>query len=325
MRALLGRRFGRTEPRRRSGIRATANRWLAGRALKATLLALAVALALVTPARADIVYLYDDLGRLARVIRDGEAASYHYDAVGNILQITRESGVSQTTSVTATSQASGEQGATVPLTITGTNLMGASVVCTTPGLTVQNVRTDFGQVTLELVIDQSAPTGPAQCEVRGITTTPLAFSVIRTIPAFLGAPGVSVRVAEPLVPFVAGGVSVRVAAPDSEIETGAVSVSFQPVITSVSPATGAPATPSLAVRVLGAGFDGATTVSFLRNNAADPNITVVTFSVSPDGTEVNLEIAIAAGAAVGARVIRITTPAGSSTAGGTGGNLFTVQ
>src|SRR5947207_9052208 len=243
---------------------------LVGRALTAMLLASAVLLASVTPAPADIVYLYDDLGRLARVIRDdGEAATYQYDAVGNILQNTRESGISQTTSVSATSQASGEQGATVPLTITGTNLMGASVACTTPGLTVQNVRTGFGQITLELVIGLSAPTGPAQCEVRGITTTPLAFSVIRTIPAFLGSPGVSVVVAEPLVPFVATGVSVRVAEPplfvdrsllgevsvqvappDNETATGAVSVSFQPVITSVSPATGAPATPSLAVRVL---------------------------------------------------------------------------
>src|SRR5947207_9150463 len=255
---------------------------LVGRALTAMLLASAVLLASVTPAPADIVYLYDDLGRLARVIRDdGEAATYQYDAVGNILQIIRESGVSQTTSVTATSQASGEQGATVPLTITGTNLMGASVVCTTPGLTAQNVRTGFGQITLEFVIDQTAPTGPAQCEVRGITSTPLAFSVIRTIPAFLGSPGVSVQVAEPLVPFMATGVSIRVAEPllvvdrsilgaasvqvappESEIATGAVSISFRPVITSVSPATGAPATPSVSVRVLGAGLDGATTVGF---------------------------------------------------------------
>ena len=79
---------------------------LVSRALKAMLLASTVVFASVTPAPADIVYLYDDLGRLARVIRDdGEAATYQYDAVGNILQITRETGVSQTTSVTATSQA----------------------------------------------------------------------------------------------------------------------------------------------------------------------------------------------------------------------------
>jgi YD repeat-containing protein len=49
-----------------------------------------------TPAAADIVYFYDELNRLVRVIRDdGEAATYHYDAVGNILRITRESGVPQ--------------------------------------------------------------------------------------------------------------------------------------------------------------------------------------------------------------------------------------
>lgn len=299
----------------------------------------------VRPAFADIAYLYDDLGRLVRVIRqDGEAATYHYDAVGNILQITRESGLSQTTSVTGISQATGAEGSTVPLTLTGVNLMGASVVCATPGVTAQNVRTDFGQMTFALVIDQSAPTGPAQCEVRGLNRAAFAFSIIRTIPAFLGAPGVSVQVAAALAPFVATGVSVQVAEPSlvvnqsvlgavsvevepgaSAIATAAVAVAFEPVITSVSPATGAPATPSLAVRVLGAGFGGAIDVRVLRNNAADPDITVVTFSVSPDGTEVDVQIAIAPSAPVGARVIQITTPAGSSTAGGTGGNLFTVQ
>ncbi len=309
---------------------------------------LALALVLLSgpgSARADIVYLYDDLGRLVRVIReDGEAATYHYDAVGNILQITRESGIAQTTSVTGLSQSSGEQGSTASLTISGANLIGASVICTTPGLTVQNVRTDFDQVTLELVIAQSAPTGSVQCEVRGLNSVAFAFSVTRTIPAFLGAPAVSVGVAATLAPFVATAVSVRVAEPllvvdrsvlgavsvevgpgTSEIAAAAVSVSLQPVVTSVSPATGPPATPSLVLRVLGAGLGGATDVRFLRNNATDPDITVITFSVSPDGAELDVEIAIGPSAPLGARVIRITTPAGSSTADGTGGNLFTVQ
>ncbi len=36
-----------------------------------------------------ITYLYDDLGRLVRVIdENGDAATYHYDAVGNVLSIT---------------------------------------------------------------------------------------------------------------------------------------------------------------------------------------------------------------------------------------------
>jgi YD repeat-containing protein len=44
-------------------------------------------------ARIAYIYddLYDDLGRLVRVINEtGEAATYHYEAVGNILRITRD-------------------------------------------------------------------------------------------------------------------------------------------------------------------------------------------------------------------------------------------
>jgi YD repeat-containing protein len=46
-------------------------------------------------ARADEAkYIYDDLGRLYRVIDEQEnAATYHYDEVGNLLSITRETGV----------------------------------------------------------------------------------------------------------------------------------------------------------------------------------------------------------------------------------------
>src|SRR2546427_853736 len=90
MRALLGRRFGRDAPRRQSETCATANHSLPSRALKATLLASAVFLSLVTAARAEIFYVYDDLSRLVAVVDEqGNAATYTYDAVGNILKIDR--------------------------------------------------------------------------------------------------------------------------------------------------------------------------------------------------------------------------------------------
>ena len=79
------------------------------------------------------------------------------------------------------------------------------------------------------------------------------------------------------------------------------------------------------MRILGAGFGGATTVNVLRDNASDPDITVITFSVNPAGTEINAELAIGASAPLGARVIQIVTPAGASTSLGTGANLFSVQ
>src|SRR5205809_6564883 len=90
MRALLGRRFGRDEPRRQSETCAAANRSLLSRALKATLLAPAVSLSLVTAARAEIFYVYDDLRRLIPIVDEqGNAATYTYDPVGNILRIDR--------------------------------------------------------------------------------------------------------------------------------------------------------------------------------------------------------------------------------------------
>jgi YD repeat-containing protein len=57
-----------------------------------------VVLLLAAPpdAVAEIAYVYDELDRLVRVVReDGEAATYQYDAVGNLLSITRTSGVPQ--------------------------------------------------------------------------------------------------------------------------------------------------------------------------------------------------------------------------------------
>jgi YD repeat-containing protein len=64
--------------------------------LRLPAVALALVLAAAVPAVADVVYVYDDLNRLVRVIReDGEAGTYHYDAVGNILRITGSSGGSR--------------------------------------------------------------------------------------------------------------------------------------------------------------------------------------------------------------------------------------
>lgn len=185
------------------------------------------------PARGDIVYLYDDLGRLSRVIReDGEAATYHYDAVGNILRITRESGVSQTTTVDAQSVTSGGQGATVPLTLTGTNLIGASVVCTTPGVSVRNLRSDLDGITFDLSLAPTTALGPVRCEVRGLTVVPLAFTV--TARVFLASAPVSVRRAEPTPAgprSLAAAVSVAVGrAPGAFVAAPAVTVAVEPVI-----------------------------------------------------------------------------------------------
>ena len=133
----------------------------------------------VTAARADIVYLYDELGRLVRVILpDGEAASYHYDAVGNIRSITRESGVAQTTTVASVSPASADRATTTSVTISGANLSGASVTTSAPGVTIQNLRTDLDSLTFDLIVSADAPLGSATVTLTGeFGTTTITFAI----------------------------------------------------------------------------------------------------------------------------------------------------
>ena len=133
------------------------------------------------------------------------------------------------------------------------------------------------------------------------------------------APTATITAAAPTVSVQAdtGAQSTTVSPPTS--------VSLEPVVTAVVPATGARGAISMLVTFDGAGLTDASSVIFLRNNAADANITVANIQVNGDGTQVTADITIAAGAAVGTRVVRITVPSGVSTAVGTNGNLFTVH
>ncbi len=157
-------------------------------------------------------------------------------------------------------------------------------------------------------------------------TATVSVAVGETATPLAAAPLVSVAVGETATPLAAAPlVSVQVAESLATLAVAApTAVALEPVVTAVSPATGAPDT-TATLTLSGAGFTGATAVTFLRNNAADTTITVTSVSVNVDGTQATVDITIDAGAPLGARVVQITTPGGSSTAAGTGGNLFTVQ
>jgi hypothetical protein len=122
----------------------------------------------------------------------------------------------------------------------------------------------------------------------------------------------------------ASAVSVLVTADQAFVAALPVSVSLLPVITGVAPPSAPGGTMNLTVTLTGSGFTGATGVNVLLNNAPDPNISVGGPTVVSD-TQATVVMSIASGAAVGARVVQISIPAGSSTRAGTGGNLFTVQ
>lgn len=137
---------------------------------------------------------------------------------------------------------------------------------------------------------------------------------------------VSVQVDAPNTLTAFGGpVSVQVADASAFSIAPAITVTLAPVITTVSPATAAPGTADLLITVTGSGLSGATALTFLLNNSPDGNISVANLAVNAEGTQATATISIAAGAALGGRVVQITTPAGASTPLGTGGNVFTVQ
>ena len=248
--------------------------------------------------------------------------------------------------------AAGPGGSTVPVTWAVNGIAGgsaavgtisASVLYTTPAFVTQQVAVTIGAT------DHSDPTASGSLSV---SVVPRRFAS--------AAQGVSVRFAQPTisnslqtaVSAVVGGTNVTksVQASVSAVVGGTnvsksvqasvsaviggdpmaravttVSVSLGPVITGVSPANGARGATGLTVTLTGAGFTGATQVTFLRNNAADTTVTNSLVSVSADGAQATLSLSIASSAITGDRVIQMTTPNGASTVVGTGANVFTVQ
>jgi YD repeat-containing protein len=87
-------------------------------------------------------YIYDDLGRLSQVIDgQGNVATYQYDAVGNLLSITRNTGGVGAPTITSFTPNTGNAGASVNVSLAGTNLTGASLATSNPGILVRNVVT----------------------------------------------------------------------------------------------------------------------------------------------------------------------------------------
>jgi YD repeat-containing protein len=134
-----------------------------------------------------INYVYDDLGRLVRVIdENGNAATYHYDSVGNLLRITRETGVPTTAVVSSVSPSSWNRGTNITVAITGYNLSCSSVTAATAGVTLSNVQILLDQIVLNAAVSTTAELGIAIIDLncdRGLINA--AFTVIDTPPTVL--------------------------------------------------------------------------------------------------------------------------------------------
>jgi YD repeat-containing protein len=354
------------------------------------------------PARAQtppIFYVYDDLNRLSAVVdQQGDAATYTYDTVGNILRIDRfdAAAIPGAVGITLVSSGDGQGGAEIQIfgkgfsTVPGSNVVtingvtaivtaaaanrlviiapagtAGPVVVTTPSGTAtssQSIRVR-GTLTVTpstaavvaggqaqfIAIQVTTPTTNVRWAVNGIPSGTASTGVISASglytapPAVPSQPAVTITATDPddatltasalvtIIPsqpiFLAShGVSFNVApsTTSAEFVYGAVSVAVAPVITSISPPIGSPGR-TLSITVTGAGFAGATSLAVLLNNAIDPNVFVADVVVDGSGTHLTASLTVASGAAIGPRVLRVVTPAGSSMRIGTGPDLFTVQ
>ncbi len=130
-------------------------------ALRCCVLLIATLAGLCTPLYADQAqYIYDDLGRLTKVIDgQGNVATYNYDAVGNLLSITRNTGGVGAPTITALTPNTGNAAASVNVSIAGTNLTGAALATDNSGILVRNVLTTPTSIAATFQIAFAARTG----------------------------------------------------------------------------------------------------------------------------------------------------------------------
>lgn len=113
--------------------------------------------------------------------------------------------------------------------------------------------------------------------------------------------------------------------PNTTFATAApVALRVAPVILSVTPAAAARGE-TMRLVITGAGFEGGTRLEFWTASGPDAAVAVSDLAMSADGAEATANIALTLDAALGPRIVRIVTPAGSSGDAVAGENVFIVR
>lgn len=122
-------------------------------------------------------YLYDELGRLAAEVDDqGNAAVYTYDAVGNLLSISRSDAAPTGLSITLFNPQRGPEGEEVTIFGAGFSLTPADNQVAFNGTTAQVVSSTATQIVARVPV--GATTGPiAVTNLNGSATTTASFTV----------------------------------------------------------------------------------------------------------------------------------------------------
>jgi YD repeat-containing protein len=133
-------------------------------------------------------YDYDVLGRLIRYINPaGQATEYIYDAVGNILAVRR--GEVKPPQITGVAPGTVRRNTTTAVVVSGTDLFGATVTATDPGLHITGLRPSGTTVSFDLLADETVSLG-AQPFSLSFSTGTAAFSltVRPALPQIIVAP-----------------------------------------------------------------------------------------------------------------------------------------
>jgi YD repeat-containing protein len=157
-------------------------------------------LALPAAAHADITYIYDRLGRLIAVVDPAsDTAVYHYDAVGNLTSISRQS--SALVSVIDFNPAAGPVGTVVTISGTGFSATASENTVTFNGTAA--VVTSASPTQLVATVPAGATTGPigvaapagsaSSSEPFTVTTTSGAPTITSFTPT-IGTPGTAVSI-----------------------------------------------------------------------------------------------------------------------------------
>lgn len=116
----------------------------------------------------QVRYIYDDAGRLYRVIdENGNVAVYHYDAVGNILGVERGTAGSGF-QISGISPDVGAADSMFEVVITGSALSGSSITTGNPGIGITNVHTTDSAITAQFNISPSATLGATSITISNI-------------------------------------------------------------------------------------------------------------------------------------------------------------
>ena len=209
---------------------------------------------------------------------------------------------------------------TVPITVTAKD--NAGNVCTVTETVL--VQTNATLNSMSIFADLAAPSGAALLTSQGSTnslTVTGTFSDATqsdVTAAVLGttyassAPTIATVSADGVLTALAEGSATITVTNGSVVATKNVIVQLgTPSILSTAPPSAAPGT-TIVLTLTGSDLGGASQVGFLKNGAADPNITVTNVSTDIPGTKLTATITLGPGALPGLHTIVVTTPGGQS-------------